>query len=62
MSGVTKNQRIDRSTPAGSPMLPWLNMAMPFSKTSIMTTATTGAPGMTMVANLISIDRTISSG
>jgi hypothetical protein len=43
-------------------MLPWLNMAVALSSTSKITTANTGGPSTTMVANLISMDRMISIG
>jgi hypothetical protein len=62
MSGVTSTQRSARSTAAGRRMLPWLNIAVALSITSKITTATTGGPSTAMVANLISIDRMISSG
>ncbi|MCY1373136.1 hypothetical protein D9M69_603910 [compost metagenome] len=62
MSGVTRNQRSARSTPAGRRMLPWLKVAQALSTISNTTTASTGAPSSVMVANLMPMESTISSG
>ena len=60
MSGVTISRRKTRSSPSGSRTLPWLNMAIALRTTSKITTAATGGPSTTMVANLISMDKIIS--
>ena len=62
MSGVTTSRRTILSTAGGMRTLEWLNNDVALSSTSKASTATAGAPSAATTANLMSMERTISTG
>ena len=62
MSGVTTARRSTRSNPAGRRRLPWLNIDVPFSSTSKITTASAAGPITITAASFSSTESRISNG